>query len=460
MADRPSGQPQDRHSTREVLRWLLLVLIAFVILFACGQLALGEVVYPGAPNTRSKLQADYGAWPAAVIPAINPAILDDIRRDDQLNATVIARAFWPTSDRPVATRRPTVIAAKPATATPYQPESTSTPVSSPTTTTQPTHTATPYPTRTARPTATSTPLPAVTATPAPTDTNEPEPTATRRPTRSASATPTSVVSNTPTWTRTPTSTPTSGGTVPPTDTITPTPTSSPTRTPTPTQTITPTHTSTPTHTTTPTTTSTSTPTHTFTPTPTATSTSTPTVTPTDTVTPTSTPTPTITPQPCTGNVPPGEPNVGPPNGSVAELQCGGYIDLDLDSAGAPRITSHPGYDLVDYEATGCAGTCLDWVQIDVCDDPCSGWVTVFNWGDDIPDTNTNVAAYAAGGETNNKSIPAAALNCANGYCTGITIDVDPFGVPPGGYRYLRIWSPINWPDNDGAQVDSIEIVPP
>jgi len=98
---------------------------------------------------------------------------------------------------------------------------------------------------------------------------------------------------------------------------------------------------------------------------------------------------------------------------------------------------------------------LDWVQIDVCGDPCTGWVTVFNWGDDIPDTNTNVAAYAAGGETDNESIPAANLH--NG--TGVTIDVDPFGMPAGGYRYIRVYSPINWPNNDAAQVDSIEIVP-
>jgi hypothetical protein len=100
------------------------------------------------------------------------------------------------------------------------------------------------------------------------------------------------------------------------------------------------------------------------------------------------------------------------------------------------------------------------VQIDVCGDPCSSWVTVFNWGDGIPDNNTNVASYAAGGEDDNEAIPGTALQCNNGYCTGITIDVDAIGpVPPGGYRYLRVWSPINWPDNDSAEVDAVEIVP-
>ncbi len=154
-------------------------------------------------------------------------------------------------------------------------------------------------------------------------------------------------------------------------------------------------------------------------------------------------------------MPPGEPNIGPPNGIIADIPCGTSIDIDLDSAGAPRITSHPGYDFVDYEAPGCAGICLDWVQIDVCGDPCTGWVTVFNWGDNIPDANTNVATFAAGGETDNQSIPAASLLNS----TGITIDVDPFGVPPGGYRYIRIYSPLNWPNNDPTQVDSIDIVP-
>jgi hypothetical protein len=99
--------------------------------------------------------------------------------------------------------------------------------------------------------------------------------------------------------------------------------------------------------------------------------------------------------------------------------------------------------------------------VDVCETlPCPARLTVFNWGDGLPDNNTNVASFAAGGELDNQDIPAAALHCANGYCTGITIDVDAFGtVPPSGYRYIRIWSPYNWPANDGSEVDSIEIVP-
>jgi hypothetical protein len=141
------------------------------------------------------------------------------------------------------------------------------------------------------------------------------------------------------------------------------------------------------------------------------------------------------------------------------VACGGELILDLDSMGLPRITAHgdANYDFVYYENSGCSGICLDWGQIDVCDtSPCPAWLTVFNWGDDLPDTNTNVAAYAAGGELDNEDISSADL--LNG--TGITLDVDAFGPSPlGGYRYIRFRSPINWPNNDGVQIDSIDVVP-
>src|SRR5512136_1514147 len=100
-------------------RWLRLALIIFVILFilailfACGQLALRSVIYPTAPDTRSKLWADYRAWPIVMLPAINPAIVDDLLRDDGINPTVVGRPFWPTPHGPTPTPRPTLIAAAP-----------------------------------------------------------------------------------------------------------------------------------------------------------------------------------------------------------------------------------------------------------------------------------------------------------------------------------------------------------
>ena len=71
MADRVSGNPQDQQSKRELWRWLLLVPLAFLLLLGCGLLAQIGIARQAAPDTRSKLQADYRAWPLVIIPAIN-----------------------------------------------------------------------------------------------------------------------------------------------------------------------------------------------------------------------------------------------------------------------------------------------------------------------------------------------------------------------------------------------------
>ncbi|CAG0936710.1 hypothetical protein TFLX_05595 [Thermoflexales bacterium] len=431
MADRVSGNPQDQPSKRELLRWLLLVPLAFVILFGCGQLALGGVVYPAAPDTRSKLLADYRAWPLVILPAINPAIIEDLQRDEQLNPTVIAHPFWPTSNRPTATRRPTLIAQQP-TATPGRPERTPTRSETQIPTRQPIRTATSLPTRWT--TATPTWLPAPTDTPGPTATDEPWPTATPRPPRPATATPTLPPSQTPTATQTP------GPDITPTNTSTATATV----TGTPTATLSPT------------------PTSTFTPPP-PTDTFTPTPTPTDTPTPTWTPTPTSTPTTplCSGQYPwTGEPDFDGPDGTIISIACNSYYNIDLDSYSQPHITTHgdANYDFVYYENSWYPwGIRLDWMRIDLCGEPCNGnWVTAFNWGDGIPDANTNVAANGADGEDDNEDIQGTGL--INNY--GITIDVDALGaMPAGGYRHMRFWSPINWPNNDPAQIDAIVIVP-
>jgi hypothetical protein len=140
------------------------------------------------------------------------------------------------------------------------------------------------------------------------------------------------------------------------------------------------------------------------------------------------------------------------------VACDSYLNIDLDAYAAPHITSHPGYDFVYFEQAACGGICLDWVRVDVSADNVN-WVTAFNWGDGIPDNNTNVASYSAGGEDDNEPIPASALYCDSGYCTGVEIDVDALGaVPPGGYRYIRIWSPLN-PNNDGSEVDALLVFP-
>lgn len=134
------------------------------------------------------------------------------------------------------------------------------------------------------------------------------------------------------------------------------------------------------------------------------------------------------------------------------------MNIDLEGYAAPHITSHAGYDFVFFEQVACGGICLDWVRVEVSADAVN-WVTVLDWGDGNPDDNTNIASYSADGEDDNEAIPSASLYCDSGYCSGIAIDVDALGsVPLDGYRYIRIWSPLN-PNNDGSEVDALLIFP-
>ena len=87
----------------------------------------------------------------------------------------------------------------------------------------------------------------------------------------------------------------------------------------------------------------------------------------------------------------------------------------------------------------------------------SNWYTVLNWGDGIPDTNTNISnPPGCTGEPDNCPIASSLLYNS----TGITIDVDIPSIPPGTYPYIRIFSPSAPPDTDGqVEVDAIEILP-
>jgi hypothetical protein len=185
-------------------------------------------------------------------------------------------------------------------------------------------------------------------------------------------------------------------------------------------------------------------------TPTSTPTSTP--SPTSTDTPTSTPTPTDTPVPCSGGNPAGL-NIGGPDGIFASIDCGGAIIVDLGAAAIDTTTTDPSIpDFVYYEREGNPGeVAMDWVIVDVSTDS-STWITVFNWGDFLSDTNTNVAGLT---ENDNEPIPMALLyGPPPPLQTGVTIDIDPI-APPGIYRWIRIRSPLGG-SNDFAEVDAIQ----
>lgn len=289
---------------RSVLRWALFIIVLALILFVSGQLAILWPKSRAVIDTRSELRADYSSWAFTTIKPVDPAIVEEIQRDNEHNgdtggpAVIRPGVFWPNPTPFVAlvtgTPGPTGTARSSGT-----PEASSTPNAS----SSPTATATSG-------TGTNTPTPVTRHSATPSATNTAPPTLTRTTTRTATATltRTSTLTLTATATATATATRTNTPVTPsatftrtftPTVTRTSTPTGSATVTATGTATATPTITSTPTSTSTAT--ITSTPTNTFTPTATATATAT--FTPTDTATATATSTNTLTPT-ATNTTPP------------------------------------------------------------------------------------------------------------------------------------------------------------
>jgi hypothetical protein len=126
----------------------------------------------------------------------------------------------------------------------------------------------------------------------------------------------------------------------------------------------------------------------------------------------------------------------------------------------------PEWDVVYYELPAQTGILLDWVIVQISDG--TNWYTIFNWGDNIADVNTNmnfnilpppvITSYPPE-ETDQRDIPGTSLyTSSNGRSTGIAIDIDSI-VPPGTYSYIRFYAPAN--DVDGhMEIDAIEVLPP
>jgi hypothetical protein len=160
---------------------------------------------------------------------------------------------------------------------------------------------------------------------------------------------------------------------------------------------------------------------------------------------------------CIGNIPPGEPDVGPPDGSIAEIVCGQAVLVDLGTT--PVIANgDTNDDFVYYEMNAGGNILLDWVVVQVGTSPSGPWFTVFYWGDGILDSNTNIGQAGYGPpEADNQSIPLTVLYGSPPLRTGITVDVDA-RAPANTYGYVRIYSPFN-PNSDPTEVDSIEVLP-
>jgi hypothetical protein len=125
--------------------------------------------------------------------------------------------------------------------------------------------------------------------------------------------------------------------------------------------------------------------------------------------------------------------------------------------GTPVVVGgHAGYDLVFYELPSGAGIMMDYVILQVSDG--YNWYTIFNWGDNNADTNSNLNINAIGGsESDNRDFSTSPASDVLHNASGVLIDLDGV-VPNGTYLYIRIMSP-SGDTGDGTDVDAIEVLP-
>lgn len=185
------------------------------------------------------------------------------------------------------------------------------------------------------------------------------------------------------------------------------------------------------------------------------------------------PTPTgypSTPDPSWTQVSPVPPEVDldTPDGVPASLPNGSYIILNVNSNPVIVLLTPDGnYDLVFYEDIyNATDIHLDHIIIGISEfSDGSSYYEVFNWGNGIRDTNTNVdtdilppdtSPTCLEPECDNREIPTANLHPNPG--TGILIDVDTASSqpPPGVYNYIVVVSP-NSGDGDVSQIDAVVV---
>lgn len=156
------------------------------------------------------------------------------------------------------------------------------------------------------------------------------------------------------------------------------------------------------------------------------------------------------------------------DGTVSVVPSGTSVTLAFDT---PLVVGgHPGWDLVLYELPNGSGIEMDLVTLQVSDG--YNWYTILNWGDNLPDTNTNIDISALGGiENDNRDFTTPpksdvlypfGTGTIKNPATGIVIELDGV-VPAGAYPYIRIISPVSGAvssDMDGGcEIDAIVILP-
>ncbi|NJN80218.1 MAG: hypothetical protein HC797_06985 [Anaerolineales bacterium] len=161
-----------------------------------------------------------------------------------------------------------------------------------------------------------------------------------------------------------------------------------------------------------------------------------------------------------------EVNTDAPDNNPADLVNGSFIVLDV-SANPVVVSLTPDnyYDLIFYEYNNGGIVYMDHIIVGVSQNSDGSlYYEVFNWGDNIPDTNTNsdinnlppFPSCTPAEECDNFEVSENDLYPYPG--AGVLIDVDnaPSQPPSGTYNYVVIISPISG-DGDDSQIDAIVV---
>lgn len=148
--------------------------------------------------------------------------------------------------------------------------------------------------------------------------------------------------------------------------------------------------------------------------------------------------------------------------NVGTVLDGTYIVVNL----SVTVSSSPdgNYDLAYYEYNNTGYVYMDWIIVGITNSPDgSQYYEVFNWGNGLPDNNSNVGDVA-GTENDDQQVPASEFYDPDGAGvapqSGILIDVDmATSAPPANtYNYVVIISPIGGTSLTDAQVDALQTV--
>jgi uncharacterized repeat protein (TIGR01451 family) len=150
-----------------------------------------------------------------------------------------------------------------------------------------------------------------------------------------------------------------------------------------------------------------------------------------------------------------------PDGNIYALRSGSTLTLNIPTV----VNGHAGPDLVYYEYVNVSDgeVYLDWIEVQIGDG--TNWYTVFYWGDENPDLNSNMnfnnllppinSPPPPPYEPDQRHIQAADLTLFPP--SGVSIDLDGY-APPGVYPFLRFIAPTG--DMDGQlEIDAVLTLP-